>query len=29
VKFVDRSTKKDFARAVYAQIVEGSDEENV
>ncbi|WP_218112401.1 hypothetical protein [Atribacter laminatus] len=29
LKFVDRSTKKDFARAVYAQIVEGSGEENV
>lgn len=29
LKFVDRSTKKDFARAVYAQIVEGSEEDNV
>ncbi|NLJ37817.1 MAG: hypothetical protein GX432_03530 [Candidatus Atribacteria bacterium] len=29
LKFVDRSTKKDFARAVYAQIVEGPGEENV
>jgi len=27
LKFVDRSTKKDFARAVYAQIVEESTEE--